>query len=141
LAKQQTPEQQAQDEVRLAAASVSMRLLRNNRGMFTNEYGRPVRFGLGNESSKDKDFLSSDEIGGTMVTITPEMVGKKVFIFTAIEVKPKGFKMRAFKPGTREHGQLKFLEWVVSMGGFGGFATSADDLRAIHKHFMDWLKR
>lgn len=141
VAKQQTPEQIAQDEVRLTAASVSMRLLRNNRGAFKNEHGRLVRFGLGNESEKDKDFLSSDEIGGTMVTITPEMVGKTVFIFTAIEVKPKGFKMRQFKPGTREYGQLKFLEWVVSMGGFGGFATCADDLRAIHKHFMDWLKQ
>lgn len=137
----QTPEQQAQDEVRLTAASVDMRLLRNNRGAFTNEHGNFVRFGLGNESAKDKDFLSSDLIGGTMVTITPEMVGKKVFILTAIEVKPKGFKMRKFKPGSREDGQLKFMQWVVSMGGFAGFATCADDLRAIYKHFMDWLKQ
>lgn len=136
-----TPEQIAQDEVALAAASCQMRLLRNNRGAFKNDAGRLVRFGLGHQSAKDKDFLSSDLIGGTMVTITPQMVGKTVFILTAVEAKPRGFVMKDFKPGTREHGQLKFLQWVVSMGGFGGFATSKEDLQNIYKHFMDWLKQ
>lgn len=141
LVDTRTPEQKAQDDVALAAASVQMRLLRNNRGAFKNEYGNLVRFGLGNESNKDKDFLSSDLIGGTQVVITPEMVGKTVFIMTAIECKPVGFKMRQFKPGSREWGQLKFIEWNVRMGGFGGFATCAADLQFIYKHFMDWLKK
>lgn len=141
LVDTRTPEQKAQDDVALGAASLNMRLLRNNRGAFKNEYGNLVRFGLGNESAKDKDFLSSDLIGGTQVVITPEMVGKTVFIMTAVECKPAGFKMRQFKPGTRERGQLNFLEWIVSMGGFGGFATCKADLQAIHQHFMDWLKK
>lgn len=139
-AKSPTPEGIAMEDVALGAASVQMRLLRNNRGAFKNDYGGYTHFGLGNTGAKeDKDFLSSDYIGGTVVTITPEMVGKKVFVLTAIEVKPKGFKLKQFKPGTREHGQLKFIEWVVSMGGFGGFATCAADLKMIHTHFINWL--
>lgn len=134
-----TPEQESQLEVRLAAAPLNMRLLRNNRGALTDQTGRLIRFGLGHESSKDKDFLSSDLIGATVVEITPEMVGKKVAILTAVEVKPKGFKIRQFKPGTREDGQLKFLQWVVSMGGFAGFATCADDLKLIKEYFIKWL--
>lgn len=139
-----TPEQQAQQEVCLAAASLNMRLLRNNRGACKDQHGNYIYYGLGNKKKKKgeiDDFLSSDEIGITMVTITPEMVGKTVGIFTAVEVKPKGFKVRAFKIGSRERGQQNFLEWVVSMGGFAGFATCSDDLNGIVQHFINWLKR
>ena len=141
LGNDPTPESIAMEDVALGAASVHMRLQRNNRGAFKNDYGGFTHFGLGNDGSKDsKDFLSSDYIGGTRVTITPEMVGKTVFIFTAIEVKPKGWRMRLFKPGSRERGQQNYLEWVVKMGGFAGFATCADDLKVIYNHFLTWLK-
>lgn len=135
-----TPEGLAMEDVALAAASARMRLLRNNRGAFKNDYGGYTHFGLGNTGAKaDKDFLSSDYIGGTQVTITPDMVGKTVFVFTAIEVKPAGFKMREFKEGTREAGQLKFIRWVIQMGGFGGFATCKADVMNIRDHFLKWL--
>lgn len=136
-----TPEQEAQQEVRLAAPSLHMRLLRNNRGAFKDDRGNFVRFGLGNESTKDKDFLSSDLIGITVVEITPEMVGKKIGVFTAVEVKPKGFKMRNFKKGSREEGQSNFIRWVMDFAGFGGFTTSGDDLRAIAEYFISRLKQ
>mgnify|MGYP000709089094 CR=1 FL=1 len=52
---------------------------------------------------------SSDLIGWTEIEITPEMVGKKVAIFTAFEVKKKGKK-----PSPQ---QAAFLDFVSKSGG------------------------
>jgi hypothetical protein len=54
---------------------------------------------------------SSDLIGWESVTITPEMVGKQVAIFTAIEVK--------LPSGRVQENQINFLEVVNKMGGKG----------------------
>lgn len=62
---------------------------------------------------------SSDLIGFTQVEITPEMVGKKIAVFTAIEVKTAN--------GRRRKEQINFCEFVKSKGGKAGFARSADD--------------
>lgn len=91
------------------------RLFRNNTGAIKDQTGRLVRFGLCKGSS--------DLIGFKTVTITPEMVGKQVAIFTAIEVKtPTG------KP-TPE--QLHFVNRVKEHGGIAGIARSVDDVLAI----------
>ena len=78
-------------------------------------------------------------IGITEVVITPEMVGKKVGIFTAIEVKPPGFKVREHTPNRVKLHRNVFYT-VRGKGGFGGFATSGDDLRHVISHFINWLK-
>ncbi|AWY02833.1 hypothetical protein [Alteromonas phage JH01] len=137
-----TPEQVAQDDVELAAPSCNCRLLRNNSGALKDSEGRTVRFGLGNISKRVNDqSKSSDLIGITEVVITPEMVGKKVGIFTAIEVKPPGFKVREkYPPKSREAAQERFLQFVRGKGGFGGFATSGEDLKHVLNHFISWLK-
>jgi hypothetical protein len=91
------------------------RLFRNNTGAIKDQTGRLVRFGLCKGSS--------DLIGFKPVTITPEMVGRQVAVFTAIEVKtPDG------KP-TPE--QLHFLNRVKELGGIAGIARSVDDVLAI----------
>ena len=62
---------------------------------------------------------SSDLIGWQSITITPEMVGQKIAVFTAIEVKgPRG---RATKP------QQNFVDVVIRAGGTGVIARSADE--------------
>ena len=87
------------------------RLWRNNTGAIKDETGRLVRFGLCKGSS--------DIIGITPITITPEMIGKRVGVFTAIEVKkPKGMP-------TDE--QVNFIERVRGLGGFAGVARSVED--------------
>ena len=59
---------------------------------------------------------SSDLIGWTPIEITPEMVGKKLAIFTAVEVK---------KPGGRvSKEQLNFMRRVNEDGGIAGIATN-----------------
>lgn len=96
-------------------ANHGARLFRNNTGAIKDADGRLVRFGLCKGSS--------DLIGFKSVTITPEMVGRKVAIFTAVEVKtPAG------KP-TPE--QLNFVTRVKEQGGLAGIARSVEDVLAI----------
>jgi hypothetical protein len=64
---------------------------------------------------------SSDLIGWTTREITPDMVGKKIAIFTAVEVK--GERGRA----TAE--QLNFIQRVRECGGIAGIARNPEDAR------------
>ena len=137
-----TPEKESEKEVLLAAPSLQCRLLRNNNGAVEVD-GRFFRYGLGNTSKRVSDEIkSSDYVGITVVEITPEMVGKKVGVFTAIEVKPKGFNIfrTDFPKTSREHAQYKFLTFVRDFGGFSGFATSGADLKLTINHYINWLK-
>lgn len=93
------------------------KLFRNQTGALKDENGRLVRFGLCKGSS--------DLIGFKPVTITPDMVGRTLAVFTAIEVKtPSG------KP-TPE--QVNFIARVKQHGGIAGIARSVDDVLAITK--------
>lgn len=65
----------------------------------------------------------SDLVGWYTVTVTEEMVGREVAIFTAIECKsPTG------KPSTQ---QLAFLSAVRKAGGIAGIVRSAADAVAL----------
>ena len=70
-------------------------------GVTAIQNARPLRAGLCEGSS--------DLIGWTSVEITPEMVGRRVAIFTAVEVKKPGGKATAE--------QLNFLQRVQDAGG------------------------
>jgi hypothetical protein len=73
--------------------------------------GVPLRYGL--------QPGSSDLIGWRTVTITPEMVGQQVAVFTSIEVKtPTG----RVKPE-----QQQWLDAVQAAGGIAGVARSVED--------------
>lgn len=136
-----TPEQKATVEVRETASSTGLRLFRNNNGACKDETGRVIRFGLGNESKRINDEIKfGDYIGVTPITITPEMVGKVVGVFTNIEIKPAGALnstlRKAKKTGSREAAQLKAINLVRSYGGFAGFCTSGEDLNDLLKEFF-----
>lgn len=137
-----TPESIASQDIELTAPKIKVRLLRNNNGAFKDDGGRMVRFGLGNTSKRVSDEIkSSDFIGITPVVITPDMVGKTVGVFTAVEAKPAGFKVKAqYAPKSREQAQENFCQFVRDNGGFAGFATSGADLKHLINHFMNWLK-
>lgn len=104
-------------------------LLRNNSGALPDINGRIVRYGLGNDSSTwNKKFKSSDEIGITELIVTPDMLGKKLGVFTAIEVKKPGWK---YTGKEREVAQLNFHEWVKARGGFAGFVSTPTGYKEI----------
>jgi len=97
------------------------RLMRNNVGLFLTQYGKPIKTGLRKGSS--------DLIGFTPIQVTKGMIGKKLAVFTAVEVKVPG------KKPTKE--QANFLNQVKRAGGIGFVATSPDDLHIQFKKFMN----
>lgn len=91
------------------------RIWRNNTGAIKDSTGRLVRFGLCKGSA--------DLVGLTSIVVTPEMVGKKLAVFTAIEVKTATGK------ATPE--QLNFIKRVQELGGLAGIARSIEDAKTI----------
>lgn len=128
-----THETDTQARLRVAAGREGFPLWRNNNGKATaiNDDGtkRHIRFGLGNDSKRVLDKIkSSDLIGCCPIEIGIEHVGRRVGIFTAVEVKHPLWK----KPITdRDRAQEKFISVVRSLGGFAGFATHESHLRSI----------
>lgn len=91
-------------------------------------------FGLGVVSSQqNKYFKSSDLIGFTPITITPDMIGRKIAVFTAVEVKKTKWKYTATD---REVAQKKFLDVVNMNGGIGIFCNSIDSYK---KAIIDFI--
>ena len=111
-------EQQIQQHIRLACGKGDCRLFRNNTGTLKDANGRPVQFGLCKGSS--------DLIGWRTITITPDMVGKQVAIFTSIEVKTP--------TGRVQPEQQQWLDAVQAAGGVAGVARSVEDAQRILLH-------
>lgn len=123
-------EDEIQQMIRAEASANGMGMWRNNNGALPDMTGRPVRFGLGNDSKKINETLkSSDLIGCLPVVITQEMVGQVVGIFVACEVKEENW---TFNPNDKhEVAQLNYINLVKSKGGKAGFANSIDDFKKI----------
>lgn len=102
----------------LHASQIGATLFKNNVGEYRTPDGYYVRYGLCKGSS--------DLIGWMPVTITPDMVGKKVAVFSACEVKKN---KRGSYRATKE--QKAFIEAVKNAGGFAGVADCEGDLEWI----------
>ena len=121
-------ERNIQQDIRLALSRAGSRMFRNNVGQAWT--GRVVRNTNGSITIYDPRPLdaglckgSSDLIGWTPVTVTADMVGKKLAVFTAIEVKgPKG---------KTSPEQTNFIDRVKIDGGIAGVARSAEDATQI----------
>lgn len=88
-------------------------LFRNNVGAVDLGGGRLMRFGVGGKGA-------SDLIGYKSVVITPDMLGKKIAVFAAIEIKTPTGRLTAE--------QNVFLQTIKSQGGIAFVARSAGDL-------------
>lgn len=66
---------------------------------------------------------SSDLIGWTPVVVTPDMVGKTLAVFTAVELK-------AGRTATTE-AQKTFIDAVNRAGGIAGIVREADQVRGL----------
>lgn len=107
------PETELQQRIRLALGTrPDTRLFRNQVGQLPDpRTGRPVQFGLARGSA--------DLIGWRTVTITPEMVGTRVAVFTSLEVKTP--------TGRLTPAQHNWLGAVRGAGGIAGVARSVGD--------------
>lgn len=66
---------------------------------------------------------SADLVGFRTVTVTPDMVGQRIAVFAAVEVKAERGRLTAQ--------QSAWLEHISAAGGLAGVARSVDDARAI----------
>ncbi|MEY3659390.1 MAG: hypothetical protein RLZZ169_215 [Pseudomonadota bacterium] len=108
-------EQTIQQQIRLSLSRGRVRLFRNNTGTLRDQHGRPVTFGLAKGSA--------DLIGWTTRTITPDMVGQQVAVFTSIEVKTP--------TGRISPEQQAWLQVVQAAGGIAGIARSVEDAQGL----------
>ncbi len=106
-----------QQRIRLALGTRSdLRLFRNQVGQLPDpRTGRPVQFGLARGSA--------DLIGWRTITITPDMVGRQLAVFTSIEVKTPTGRVRPE--------QHAWLSAVQGAGGIAGIARSISDASQI----------
>ncbi len=86
----------------------------NRQGVMVLENPRPLHAGL--------CAGSSDLIGWTTIEITPDMVGRKVAVFTAFEAKTG--------TGREEPDQIRFRQAVLMQGGIAFVLRSASAIRA-----------
>lgn len=88
-------------------------------------FARPISLGF--QMANGKPLVgTSDLIGWTMVTITPDMIGQRVAVFTAIETKESG-------GGVRREKQKQFVANVTAAGGYAGFARNVVEARSLIK--------
>ena len=106
------PEKEVMSNVReWAHARGDVTLWRNNVGSLEWAPGRWLRYGL--------CVGSADFIGLTTITITPELVGRKVAVFTALEAKAEN--------GVVSEDQERFLMTVKDAGGIASVVHDAEE--------------
>lgn len=89
---------------------------------------RPIAIGFG-QPNGDPLVGASDLDGWTSVIVTPEMVGKRIAVKTAIETKRT-------KGGRATEGQINYVDQVKRAGGIAGVANSPEAAKAI---ILEWL--
>lgn len=121
-------ESYVQSAVRLEAArAAGVKLFRNNVGVLLDKTGRPVRYGLANESPDiNRVIKSGDLIGWRSVLITHADVGRTIAQFLSRECKAAGWTPA---PPTDRHrfaheqAQRAWANLVNEAGGDAMFAT------------------
>jgi hypothetical protein len=112
-------ESNVSNKVQLAASKLGAVLFRNNRGKFRTLDGkRIVTAGLSINGS-------SDLIGWHTVEVSPDMVGSRVALFLAVEVKTE--------KGVISTEQQRFVDNVNAAGGIGFIARNDLDVDALLK--------
>lgn len=110
-------ESSVQAAIRLAASQQGWRLFRNNVGVLMDVTGRPVRFGLANDSKQlNAQYKSGDLIGIAPRLILPEHVGKLIGQFVSIECKHPDWKPS--DKDERYQAQCRWRDLVLSLGGY-----------------------
>ena len=113
-------EKNIQNEIRLHLSKRGILNLRYQVGNFYAMDGTMVKIG---------EVGVSDLIACVPVVVTPEMVGKRIGVFAAIETK----KINDNTAKKRKESQGKFLERIRALGGFATIARNTADVDAALK--------
>lgn len=110
------PEAKVQHAIRCEGRDRGVLMMRNNVGVLEDRTGRPVRYGLANDSAKvNAHTKSADLIGIRRIHIQPRHVGTVIGQLVARECKAPGWR---FNPNDeREVAQMRFAMLITSYGG------------------------
>ena len=115
-------ESAAQALVRLEAAKQGWPMWRNNVGALLDQRGRPVRYGLANDSpALNARVKSADLIGIRPMTVAGRTIGQ----FVSREIKAPGWR---YTGTPREQSQLRWAEIILALGGDAAFACGPGSL-------------
>jgi hypothetical protein len=101
--------------------------IRNADGSITLPFARPISLGFSLPNG-DPVTGAGDLNGWTTIVITPEMVGRRVAIYTSLEIKNSA-------GGKKSEEQLRWINVVKSAGGCAGFANSPEQAKQIIDNF------
>lgn len=108
-------EQDLQNLVRIEAARKGILLFRNNTGVAFTANGRPVRYGLANDSTQENKLYKSSDLIGL------NQDGR----FIAYEIKTKNW----VRPiNDHELAQERFLQKILQHNGIAKFITRLEDM-------------
>lgn len=115
-------EARVQSMVRLEAAHCGVWLTRNNVGVLMDAKGRPVRYGLANESKAQNMVIKSgDLIGFRRRVIVSRDVGAHIAQFVSRECKHEGWKPS--RSDKHEAAQTQWRDFININGGDAAFAS------------------
>jgi hypothetical protein len=119
--RKQSSEARVQSLVRLEAAQAGVWLTRNNVGVLQDANGRPVRYGLANESKQQNSVIKSgDLIGWRRRVIVQRDVGHTIAQFVSRECKHEGWK-----PNPNDKHEMAQRAWANLVNINGGDAAFA----------------
>lgn len=98
--------------VRIALSKAGLLVWRNNCGQHITAMGHAIRYGIANPGG-------SDLIGLRSVLVTPDMVGTRVAVFVAVEVKDTA--------GRATPEQTNFLRTILEAGGIAMLVRSPEE--------------
>jgi hypothetical protein len=120
-------EGRVQSRVVLEGAIKGVRLYRNNVGALKDLTGRPVRYGLANDSKARNTVLKSgDLIGIDSRPITLAEVGQPRGRFVSRECKHSRWTFG--EDPAREGPQLEWAQLIISLGGDAAFCSGEGTL-------------
>jgi len=130
-ARGMTSESAVSQHTQYALSKLGGYAMRNNVGVAFDKTGRPIRYGLMNESrSVNSEYKSSDLIDCLPVLIKPHHVGRTFGLFVALETKHSDWTLR---PGDdHARAQLRFINLIRKNGGMADFITDARQVEALH---------
>lgn len=115
-------EARVQSQVRLEAVQHDVWLTRNNVGVLMDVTGRPVRYGLANESkAQNQQVKSGDLIGFRRRVIVSRDVGVTIAQFVSRECKHEGWKPS--RNDKHEQAQCRWRDFINLNGGDAAFAS------------------
>ena len=116
-----TNEATMQNIVRLEARHHGIHLWRNNVGVLKDANGRPVRYGLANDTpALNKQVKSGDLIGVRPVKIEQRHVGQVIGQFVSREIKASDWHYTGTE---HEEAQKRWLEIITNLGGDAAFVN------------------